>query len=58
MGLKNPIMVGARPYGFQIKERLWLEKNGGPSLSWERVVPLNASRNLAPLRPWRSSGAW
>jgi molybdate transport system regulatory protein len=37
------------PFGFQIKGRLWLEKNGDTFLSWGRVVLLERIQELGSI---------
>jgi hypothetical protein len=48
-GRGTALAEGPGPPGFQIKGRLWLEKNGESSLSWGRVVLLERIRELGSI---------
>jgi molybdate transport system regulatory protein len=48
-GRGSALAEGPGPSGFQIKGRLWLEKNGETFLSWGRVVLLERIRELGSI---------
>jgi molybdate transport system regulatory protein len=48
-GRGTALAEGPGPFGFQIKGRLWLEKNGETFLSWGRVVLLERIRDLGSI---------
>ncbi len=48
-GRGSALAEGPGPSGFQLKGRLWLEKNGETFLSWGRVVLLERIRELGSI---------
>ena len=48
-GRGTALAEGTGPSGFQIKGRLWLEKDGEAFLSWGRVVLLERIRELGSI---------
>jgi molybdate transport system regulatory protein len=48
-GRGTALAEGAGPSGFQVKGRLWLEKEGETFLSWGRVVLLERIRELGSI---------